>query len=101
PIAVPAIGRSQADDRCRQRLLVIADHRLTTLRRAWLTDQSARPALRDIHPGANMRDTVTAAGRAQYFPSRASLRINLPSVSSNPALRSRSFSPPRPFSRLA
>ena len=101
PIAIAAVGRRQADDRRGQRLLIITDDGPPALRRARLADHRASPALRDINPGAHMRDAVPAAGRAQYFPSSASFRISLSSVSSDITLRSRSFSRSRSFILLA
>ena len=101
PIAIAAIGRGKLDDRRCQRLLIVADARPPALRRTRLTDDAASTALRDSRPGTHMLDTIAAAGRAQYFPSRAFFRISLSSVSSETALRRRSFSRSRSFRRLA
>jgi hypothetical protein len=79
------MGGGDADDRGRQRLLIIADHRSTTPRRSRLTDHATSTALRDLDPGAHMLDTVAAAGGARYFPSIASFRISLSSISSDTA----------------
>lgn len=101
PIAVAAIGGGKADDRLRQRILIIANNRLPALRCARLTNNAAGTAFRNPGPGAHMLNAIATARRAQYFPSRASLRISLSSVNSETALRRPSFSFSRSFRRLA
>jgi hypothetical protein len=85
-------SRVSADDRSDQARLVIADQPPTALRRSWLAQHHASPVLGNVHLRADMIDAVPAAGRAEYFPSRASFRISVSSVSSETTLRNRSFS---------
>ena len=100
-IAVASIPHRQPLDRRRKCRLIIANSRTTALRRPRLTDNPTGPAFRDGNPGAHMRNAGTSAGRAQYFPSRASFRISLSSVSSDTAFFRRWFSRSRSFRRLA
>ena len=100
-IAIPAVRRSQADDRCRQPCFVIADLRLPPLRRTRLPDDMARATLRDRQLRAYVLNARSLAERAQYFPDRASFRMSLSSVSSDTAFFNRSFSRSSSFNRLA
>ena len=62
------------------------------LRRAMLAQNLAGKALRNGELRHDMVDAAATAGRAQKFPEAASFRISFSSVSSDTALRSRSFS---------
>lgn len=64
PIAVTAIGRGEADDRLGQRIFIIPDDRLSTLRCTRLTDDATDTALRNLGPGAYMLDAIATARRA-------------------------------------
>ena len=101
PVAVAAIPRRQPHDRLGQRGFVGAYFRLPALRRARLANNRARPTLRYGELRAHVIHARPLAGRAQYFPDRASFRICLSSVSSETAFFSRSFSRSSSFSRLA
>src|SRR4029079_16428146 len=65
---------------------------LLALGRATLTQNLAGKAFRDGELHHDMVDAAATAGGAQKFPEPASFRISFSSVSSDTALRSRSFS---------
>ena len=100
-IAVPAALTPQADNRRRQRLLVIPMDRLIALCRPELAQNSAGMAFGDRKSLSHVIDTTPAAVGAYPFPSAASLRISLSRVSSVTARLRRVFSCSSSFSRRA
>jgi len=75
-LAITAILFGKLDDRFSERCLVVTDNGLARLCGAGLADHPTSPALRNTELVLDMGHTFTAAGRASYFPSKASLTMS-------------------------
>ena len=91
----------QFNDVVRQTLLVSLTLRHLALRGPMLPERAAGPALRYAKFSSHMVDAFPATRRAQKFPFAASVRINLSSVTSDTARRSRWFSFSSSFRRAS
>jgi len=100
-VAVASILARQADDRCRQRILVVTDDRLVSLRRPRLPKDAAGTLFRDRVLLPHVLHASSPALGAYQFPSAASFNINLSSVNSATARFKRVFSASRSFRRRA
>ena len=100
-VAVASILARQADDRCCQRILVVTDDRLVSLRRPrWPKDAAGTP-FRDRVLLPHVLHASSPALGAYQFPSAASFNISLSSVNSATARFKRAFSASRSFRRRA
>ena len=64
PVAVAAVPRRQPHDVGRQRRFVVRRLEMSSLRRAWLSDDSTGAAFRSLKARADVRDARPLAGRA-------------------------------------
>ena len=99
-VAVAAVLGRKRDDVGGQHRIVGPSRRRLALRRTMLAQSPAGEALRDIERRHDVIDATAATGGAQKFPEAASRRMSFSSVRSETALRSRSFSFSRSFSRF-
>ena len=91
----------QFNDAVGQMLLVSPPLRHLALRGSMLPKRTAGAALRHAQLLPHMVDALAATRRAQKFPFAASVRINLSSVRSDTARRSRWFSFSSSFRRAS
>jgi hypothetical protein len=99
-IAVAAILRGELNDVGGERPIVGPSFRRLPLCRAMLPQHAACQPLGHVELRHDVIDAAATAGGAQKFPEAASRRISFSSVRSETALRSRSFSFSRSFSRF-
>lgn len=101
PVAEARMLLGQLVDSSDQRLVLVRQTGLVSLRGAILANQLARPALGNLEGGLQVLYCSPFPRRAQKFPLRSSFNIALSSIWSASSRFSRSFSCSRLFKRTA
>ena len=99
-IAVTAVLGGECHDVSGKRRIIGPPLRRLSLGRTVLPQHAARQPLGHVELRPDVIDAAATADGAQKFPGAASRRISFSKVRSETALRSRSFSFSRSFSRL-